>query len=126
MRVMSARYGTDWTAPTRCGRIICEAFEKVAVIKGHTDKTDLKFDLTFSPGRHVCGEGDTVGDEGQRCRACDVLPLGRGCSSYTYTTTQTTMRRERERERERKTTPVLPGFTQGFCPHPAVSASIAQ
>lgn len=29
------------------------------------------------PGRHVGGEGDAVGDEGQWGGACDVLPLGR-------------------------------------------------
>lgn len=30
-----------------------------------------------SPGRHVCGKGDAVGDEGQRRGAGDVLPLRR-------------------------------------------------
>lgn len=31
-----------------------------------------------SPGRHICGKGDTVGYEGQWCGAGDVLPLRRG------------------------------------------------
>ena len=34
--------------------------------------------MCVSPGRHICGEGDTVSYKGQRCGPCDVLPLGRG------------------------------------------------
>lgn len=43
-------------------------------------ETKDQMDITcecVSPGRHVCGEGDTVGYEGQWCGPCDVLPLGR-------------------------------------------------
>lgn len=38
-----------------------------------------------SPGRHVCGKGDAVGDEGQRRGAGDVLPLRRRHPSCTET-----------------------------------------
>lgn len=38
-------------------------------------------DVNASPGRHVCGEGDTFSYKGQRRGARDVLPLSRRCPS---------------------------------------------
>jgi len=40
------------------------------------------------PRRDVGGEGDTVVDEGQGGRPCDVLPLGGGGTACTHTHTQ--------------------------------------
>ncbi len=37
--------------------------------------------VCVSPGRHICGEGDTISYKGQGCGPGDVLPLSRGCSS---------------------------------------------